>query len=79
VNRKRVLFFRVHNSARSQMAQAWLKHLRGDAFEVESAGLEPGTVKAHAIAVMREVGIDISENQTRLFLISSKPAGRSAT
>jgi arsenate reductase len=65
MNRKRVLFFCVHNSARSQMAEAWLRHLGGGAFEAESAGLEPGRVKPHAIAVMREVGIDISQNQTR--------------
>jgi len=47
------------------MAEAWLRHLGGDAFEVESGGLEPGTVKPHAIAAMREAGIDISQNQPR--------------
>jgi len=65
MTKKRVLFFCVHNSARSQIAEAWLEHIGGDAFEVESAGLEPGSVKPHAIAVMGEVGIDIAQNQTR--------------
>ena len=65
MNKKRVLFFCIHNSARSQIAQAWLNHIGSDRFEVESAGLEPTTVKPHAIAIMREVGIDISENRTQ--------------
>ena len=61
--RVRVLFICVHNSARSQMAEAWLKHLHGDRFETESAGLEPGTINPLAIEVMREVGIDIAGNR----------------
>ena len=60
-----VLFICIHNSARSQMAEAWLNHLCGDRFEAESAGLEPGTLNPLAIAVMREVGIDISNKETR--------------
>ena len=40
----KVLFVCIHNSARSQMAEAWLKSLVGDDFQVESAGLEPGTL-----------------------------------
>ncbi|HLP76350.1 MAG TPA: arsenate reductase ArsC [Candidatus Paceibacterota bacterium] len=62
---KRVLFFCVHNSARSQMAEAWLKQIGGNDYEVESAGLEPGTVKRAVIEVMREVDIDMSKNQTQ--------------
>jgi arsenate reductase (thioredoxin) len=65
MNKKRVLCFCTHNSARSQIAQAWMKHIGGNAFEVESAGLEPTTVKPLVIAVMREVNIDISLNQTQ--------------
>lgn len=61
----KVLFVCVHNSARSQMAEAWLKHLGGDAFEVKSAGVEPGTLNPIAVEAMREVGIDISRNPTR--------------
>jgi arsenate reductase len=47
------------------MAKAWLKHLYGDRFEAESAGLEPGTINPLAVEAMREVGIDISDNRTR--------------
>jgi arsenate reductase len=63
--KQKVLFVCVHNSARSQMAEAWLNHLCGDLFEAESAGLEPGTLNPLAIEVMKEVGIDISQKETR--------------
>jgi arsenate reductase len=63
--KKKVLFICIHNSARSQMAEAWLNHLCGDHFEAESAGLEPGTLNPLAVAVMAEEGIDISKNKTR--------------
>ena len=61
----RVLFVCIHNSARSQMAEAWLNRLCGDRFEALSAGLEPGTLNPLAVQVMREVGIDISGNKTK--------------
>jgi arsenate reductase len=64
-HKRRVLFVCVHNSARSQMAEAWLKKLAGDRFEVESAGLEPGTLNPLAVEAMAEVGIDISKNKTK--------------
>ena len=60
----KVLFLCVHNSARSQMAAAYLKKFGGNQFEVDSAGLEPGTLNPLAIEVMREDGIDISTNPT---------------
>lgn len=63
--RTRVLFVCVRNSARSQMAAAWLAHLHGDRFEAESAGLEPGTLHPLAVEAMREAGIDISRNPTQ--------------
>lgn len=63
--KKRVLFVCIHNSARSQMAEAWVNHLCGDSFKAESAGLEPGKLNPLAVAVMREVGIDISGKKTR--------------
>jgi arsenate reductase len=47
------------------MAEAFLKNLAGDRFEVESAGLEPGKLNPFAIKVMAEVGIDISGNPTK--------------
>ena len=61
----KVLFICIHNSARSQMAEAWLNHLCGDFFAAESAGLEPGKLNPLAVQVMSEVGIDISNKPTR--------------
>jgi arsenate reductase len=64
-DRKRVLFVCVHNSARSQMAEAFLNTLAGDRFLAVSAGLEPGTLNPLAVEVMKEAGIDISKNATK--------------
>lgn len=61
----RILFVCVHNSARSQIAEAIMKRDFSDDFEVESAGLEPGTLNPLAVEVMKEVGIDISGNKTK--------------
>ena len=61
----KVLFICIHNSARSQMAEAFLKEQCGDRFEVNSAGLEPGKLNPLVVEVMSEVGIDISQNETR--------------
>jgi arsenate reductase (thioredoxin) len=63
--KKKVLFICVHNSARSQMAAAWLNDICGDYFEAESAGLEPGQLNPLAVQVMDEAGIDISNNKTQ--------------
>jgi len=60
----RVLFVCVHNSARSQMAEALLRKIAGDRFDVESAGLEPGKLNPYAVAALREEGIDISGKET---------------
>ncbi len=65
MSKKKVLFICVHNSARSQMAEAFLKHLAGDRFEVESAGLEPGRLNPVVVEAMKEAGIDISQNKTK--------------
>ena len=63
--KKRVLFLCVHNSARSQMAAAFLNQLAGDRFEAESAGLEPRALNPLAVEAMRRVGIDISQATTQ--------------
>ncbi|MEY4322899.1 MAG: hypothetical protein RL410_680 [Actinomycetota bacterium] len=56
-----VLFVCVHNAGRSQMAAGFLQHLAGDRIEVRSAGTMPGSeVNPSAIAVMQEVGIDLT-------------------
>lgn len=60
----KVLFLCVHNSARSQIAEAYLKKFGGDDFEAESAGLEPGKLNPFVIDVLKEDGIDISNNTT---------------
>ena len=65
MDKPRVLFVCVHNAARSQMAEALLRKWAGDRFEVESAGLEAGILNPLAVAVMREVGIDISAYRTK--------------
>ncbi len=65
MQRERVLFVCVHNSARSQMAEAILNHIAGDRFQAESAGLEPGTLNPLAVEAMKDMGIDISHKQTR--------------
>ena len=65
MEKKLVLFVCIHNSARSQMAQAYLNNIAGDRFAAESAGLEAGTLNPLAVAAMAEVGIDISGKVTR--------------
>ena len=61
----KILFVCIHNSARSQMAEAFLNLLAGDIFEAESAGLEPGRLNPNVVEVMKEIGIDISKNGTQ--------------
>ena len=63
--KKKVLFICVHNSARSQMAEAWLNYTCGQLFEAQSAGLEPGTINPLVVQTMMEVGIDLSEKETQ--------------
>ncbi|MDQ6956366.1 MAG: arsenate reductase (thioredoxin) [Mariprofundaceae bacterium] len=58
--KKRVLFLCTGNSCRSQMAEGWLKHLAGNQYEAFSAGIEAHGKNPRAIAVMQEVGVDIS-------------------
>lgn len=60
----RVLFVCVHNSARSQIAEAFLNKLGEGDFYSESAGLEKGTLNPYVVEVMSEAGYDISNNET---------------
>lgn len=61
----RVLILCTGNSARSQMAEGWLRYLAGDRYEVASAGTRPTAVNPLAIAVMRERGIDIRAHRSK--------------
>jgi arsenate reductase (thioredoxin) len=61
----RVLFLCTGNSCRSQMAEAWLKALGGEDFQVYSAGLEPHGVNPYTITVMEEAGIDMSSHHSK--------------
>lgn len=61
----RVLFVCIHNSARSQMAEAFLNKVAGDRFLAESAGIEPGKLNPIVVEAMKDAGIDISGNKTK--------------
>jgi arsenate reductase len=63
--KQRVLILCTGNSARSQMAEGLLRHDAGDRFEVASAGTRPGRVRPEAIAVMKEIGVDISGQRSQ--------------
>ena len=65
MRKQNVLFVCVHNSARSQMAEAFLNQVCGDEFEAQSAGLEPGKLNPIVVEAMQEIGIDISGNKTK--------------
>ena len=59
---QKVLFVCIHNSARSQMAEAFLNKLGDGKFAAESAGIEPGKLNPIVVESMQEVGLDISNN-----------------
>ncbi|GAA3714534.1 arsenate reductase ArsC [Nonomuraea antimicrobica] len=70
-----VLFVCVHNAGRSQMAAGWLAHLAGDKVEVRSAGSAPADqVNPAAVEAMREVGIDITDQQPKILTIDAVEA-----
>lgn len=64
-NKPRALFLCTHNSARSQMAEAFLRKYGSDRFEAHSAGLEPAEIHPMTLQVMSEVGIDLLGNGQR--------------
>ena len=60
-----VLFLCTGNSARSQMAEGYLRHVAGDKYEALSAGVEPKGLNPLAVAAMSEIGIDISRHYSK--------------
>lgn len=66
MKKKRVLVLCTANSARSQMAEGLIRHDHGDSFDVESAGTRATFVRPEAIAVMNEIGIDISGHRSKV-------------
>jgi arsenate reductase len=67
MDKRRVLFVCTHNSARSQMAEAFLRFHGGDTFEAFSAGTEATAVRPEAITVMAELGIDIAGQESTTY------------
>jgi arsenate reductase len=63
--KRKVLFICIHNSARSQMAEAFLNQICGETFEAYNAGLEPGKLNPTVVEAMQEIGIDISGRPTK--------------
>ncbi len=61
----KVLFLCTGNSCRSQMAEGWAQHLKGDVIDPYSAGVEPHGMNARAVAVMQEVGVDLSSHRSK--------------
>jgi arsenate reductase (thioredoxin) len=68
VNKQRVLFLCTHNSARSRMAEGFLRAMADDRFEAQSAGTERTAVHPLAIQVMAERGLDISRHTSKLYV-----------
>jgi arsenate reductase len=65
---KTVLFICTHNSARSQMAEAFLNALCGDRYEAKSAGVTPTGLNPYVVKAMAEVGIDLSTHRSKSIL-----------
>jgi arsenate reductase len=63
--RLKILFLCTGNSCRSQMAEGWARHLKGDVMEVWSAGIETHGLNPRAVTVMAEAGIDISHHRSK--------------
>lgn len=65
MSKQRILFLCTGNSARSQMAEAFLRKYAGEHFEAHSAGLEPAGLNPLTVRVMNEVGIDVSGQESK--------------
>lgn len=64
-NRPRILFLCTGNSCRSQMAEGWTRHLRGETIDATSAGTRPQGLNPRAVRVMAEAGVDLSEHRSK--------------
>ena len=64
-SKPKVLFLCTGNSARSQMAEGYLRHVAGDLFEPLSAGIEPKGLNPLAVEAMSEIGVDISHQKSK--------------
>jgi arsenate reductase len=62
----KILFLCTGNSCRSQMAEGWARHLKGDVIEAYSAGIEKHGMNTNAVRVMAEAGVDISGHHSKL-------------
>lgn len=65
MSKQKVLFLCTHNSARSQLGEALLRHFYGDRFEAYSAGVEPGKLNPYVVMVMEEMGVDMSSHRAK--------------
>ena len=65
LQKMKILFLCTGNSCRSQMAEGWAKHLKGDCLEVYSAGIETHGLNPNAVKVMAEAGVDISTHHSK--------------
>ena len=63
--KKKILYLCTGNSCRSQMAQGWTRHLKGDIFDAYSAGIETHGLNPYAVRVMAEAGVDISAQKSQ--------------
>ncbi len=64
-DKTKVLFVCTHNSARSQMAEAFLNSTYGDRYEASSAGTKPTTINPYVVTAMKEIGFDLSNNRAK--------------
>ena len=72
MTKKHVLFLCTGNSCRSQMAEGWARHFHGDTIEAHSAGIEAHGMNPNAMQVMKEAGVDISSQSSKLAMTLSE-------
>lgn len=65
MSKLKILFLCTGNSCRSQMAEGWARHLKGEELESYSAGIEKHGMNPHAVRVMSEIGVDLSDQYSK--------------